>query len=144
MTKVLFECSDEHFDKNIFFEKHFFILFSDFERDIFWLPSKSLKKVVKTVFYPFRKQSEVTEFFEVFSLVFGTYSEFEQKFSDIWLKLFRKADKTASTRSDEHFDGKQFFQNVLFLIVFLEFFRNFFRFLDKFLWENCQNCFQSV
>ena len=78
--------------KNLFWNTplHFF----DFDRIFFWLPAKKiLKKIVKTVFYMFKQHFEERDLLTFF--VIGTYSDFEQSFSDNCLKRIRKIDKTA-------------------------------------------------
>ena len=125
--------------KIYFFEKHFFILFSDFERDIFWLPSKSLQKVVKTVFYPFRKQSEVTEFFEVF--FFGFWYVF-----GVWAKVFWHLANTIPQSWQNCFLGVQ--SNTLmkkkdFRIFFSKFGAHFFLNFSENIPQSWQNCFYA-
>ena len=100
--------------KTNFFEKLFFNFFhtktgtfSDFRQKIY-------RKVVRTDSYVFMKHFDETYFFQTF-FVFGTYSDFEQTFFDIWHKIFHKIVKTALYGFKRTFRRKKWILKIVFI-----------------------------
>ena len=115
ISKLLSTTSGEPFDKETSLKNPSLFLLQC-EWNFFWLPAKSLHIKCENYPLPVQETHWRDRVFQSIFFVFGTYSDFEQSFFDIGTKFSVKLSKLLCMRSDETFDGIEFFLDVLLFI----------------------------
>ena len=122
--------SDEHFDEKRRFWK--WVFFRNFSKTFFWVLTKSIRQIVKTVFQVFKRtlwwklMFLETFFFLLRNRILGSFLTFV-------IKVSAKLSNLHFTCSDDHFDEKRSILKVVF-------FRN----LSNFFPDFCQKIFCNV
>ena len=132
--------SDEHFDEKRRFWK--WVFFRNFSKTFFWVLTKSIRQIVKTVFQVFKRtlwwklMFLETFFFLLRNRILGSFLTFV-------IKVSAKLSNLHFTCSDEHFDEKKPF--LKYSSSFLWLWPNFFLTSGKKNFKkDCQNRFLHV
>ena len=123
LWKLFPKKGDEHFDQKHFFWKLLLKVFRNRIETFSGFRQKFLGKFVRTVIYVFKNmlKKKVFQFF-FFLLCSRTLSKI---FLTFGIKFSTKLSKLLSTCSDEHFDEKRGFENLVFFRKFSKMFSKF-------------------